>query len=149
MSWTPEREATAIKLWNAGFSAKQVAEELGGFEGVADGGRGAVLAKIDRLRENPGKVAARSKVNNSNLRGRSNGITPKMPSLPKDLKVYEEAPPLPEVRRLSLIELTSDTCRWPHGDPGKPDTFFFCGTTTKEGSPYCPYHSRRAYISVA
>lgn len=53
---------------------------------------------------------------------------------------------IPAEQRKTLLQLTKATCRWPVGDPGDPD-FFFCGGQTKEGSPYCAYHSRVAYVA--
>ena len=38
-------------------------------------------------------------------------------------------------RRLSLMELTERTCKWPIGDPATDD-FWFCGLPTQAGKPY-------------
>lgn len=46
--------------------------------------------------------------------------------------------------RCTLMELTANTCRWPMGDPTKPD-FFFCGQAPALGHPYCGFHCRKAY----
>lgn len=46
-------------------------------------------------------------------------------------------------RKLSLMELTERTCKWPIGDPATPD-FWFCGLPTVAGKPYC-----EAHVSVA
>ena len=42
-------------------------------------------------------------------------------------------------RRLSLMELTERTCKWPIGDPATDD-FWFCGLPTQAGKPYCAAH---------
>ena len=42
-------------------------------------------------------------------------------------------------RRLSLMELTERTCKWPIGDPATDD-FWFCGLPTQAGKPYCDAH---------
>lgn len=47
-------------------------------------------------------------------------------------------------RRLTLVELTEHTCRWPIGDPQSAD-FYFCGDQTLVAMPYCALHSRTAY----
>lgn len=44
-----------------------------------------------------------------------------------------------KARRLSLLELTERTCKWPVGDPATED-FWFCGLPTKPGKPYCEAH---------
>lgn len=42
-------------------------------------------------------------------------------------------------KRLSLMELTERTCKWPIGDPATPD-FWFCGLPVEQGKPYCEAH---------
>ena len=42
-------------------------------------------------------------------------------------------------RRLSLMELTEKTCKWPVGDPATPN-FWFCGLPVQQGKPYCEAH---------
>lgn len=42
-------------------------------------------------------------------------------------------------RRLSLMELTERTCKWPVGDPATED-FWFCGLPSVPGKPYCEAH---------
>ncbi|MFN4160035.1 MAG: GcrA family cell cycle regulator [Gemmobacter sp.] len=42
-------------------------------------------------------------------------------------------------RRLSLMELTERTCKWPVGDPATDD-FWFCGLPSLPGKPYCEAH---------
>lgn len=42
-------------------------------------------------------------------------------------------------RRLTLMELTERTCKWPIGDPATDD-FWFCGLPTQAGKPYCDAH---------
>ena len=48
---------------------------------------------------------------------------------------------------LKLIELTNETCRWPHGQ----GPYFFCGAPgcdCDNQRPYCPYHDRIAHRYV-
>lgn len=47
--WSEERTALLRKLWAEGFSASQIAKQLGGLEHCWDGGRSAVCGKIHRL----------------------------------------------------------------------------------------------------
>ncbi|SEO65079.1 GcrA cell cycle regulator [Salinihabitans flavidus] len=44
-----------------------------------------------------------------------------------------------KAKRLSLMELTERTCKWPVGDPATED-FWFCGLPAKSGKPYCEAH---------
>ncbi|WP_111734977.1 GcrA family cell cycle regulator [Roseovarius amoyensis] len=44
-----------------------------------------------------------------------------------------------KAKRLSLMELTERTCKWPVGDPATDD-FWFCGLPVQSGKPYCEAH---------
>lgn len=44
-----------------------------------------------------------------------------------------------KAKKLSLMELTERTCKWPVGDPATED-FWFCGLPTQQGKPYCEAH---------
>lgn len=56
----------------------------------------------------------------------------------------------PEPLRVTLMELSGKTCKWPIGDVGAAD-FCFCGhlpaprlRETGPNPPYCEYHTRRS-----
>ncbi len=55
------------------------------------------------------------------------------------------AAPKKEKRVFTLTDLSSQTCRWPIGDP-KHDDFHFCGATVVPGKPYCLEHCTAAYV---
>ena len=42
-------------------------------------------------------------------------------------------------RKLTLMELTERTCKWPIGDPAT-EKFWFCGLPSVPGKPYCEAH---------
>ena len=42
-------------------------------------------------------------------------------------------------RKLTLMDLTERTCKWPIGDPATED-FWFCGLPSVAGKPYCEAH---------
>ena len=72
-----------------------------------------------------------------------------LPPQPSANEVSEEA--LAKVRkvektakRLSLMELTERTCKWPVGDPATDD-FWFCGHPVQQGKPYCEAHVAVAF----
>lgn len=46
-------------------------------------------------------------------------------------------------RKLTLMDLTERTCKWPIGDPAT-EKFWFCGLPSQAGKPYCDAH-----VSVA
>ena len=50
--------------------------------------------------------------------------------------------------KISLMDLTERTCKWPIGDPATSD-FWFCGLPSLQGKPYCQAHERIAYQPLA
>ncbi|PTQ75651.1 GcrA family cell cycle regulator [Celeribacter persicus] len=44
-----------------------------------------------------------------------------------------------KAKRLTVMELTEKTCKWPIGDPATDD-FWFCGLPSVPGKPYCEAH---------
>lgn len=49
-----------------------------------------------------------------------------------------------QAKKLSLMELTERTCKWPIGDPATED-FWFCGLPVQAGKPYCEAHVNVAF----
>ena len=47
-------------------------------------------------------------------------------------------------KKISLLELTERTCKWPIGDPTEED-FAFCGLSCVPGKPYCEHHVAVAF----
>lgn len=152
MAWTDDRVATLTKLWADGLSASQIANELGGVT------RNAVIGKVHRLglsgRARSGNSTPRTKRTTprastyaksskaaSRISGNS-GIKLHSVSIPR----LETAPDAvaPDPLKLSLIELSDSTCKWPIGDPSTSD-FYFCGHKSKDDCPYCEFHSSLAY----
>ena len=65
---------------------------------------------------------------------------------PSPIKRHQKAvPPKKKARVFKLIDLSSQTCRWPIGDP-KHDNFHFCGDSIVPGKPYCAEHCAAAYV---
>ncbi len=47
-------------------------------------------------------------------------------------------------KKLSLMQLTERTCKWPVGDPATEE-FWFCGLPAAPGKPYCEAHVAVAF----
>jgi GcrA cell cycle regulator len=153
MSWTEDRVELLKKLWQDGLSASQIAGQLGGVT------RNAVIGKVHRL----GLSGRAKSPSNASPRPRkpriSNGMRPRPQyrgnaALQLDYSADPEydldplANIVPMGPRVSILQLTDATCRWPIGDPGAPD-FAYCGSQNKESVPYCHYHARIAYQPLA
>lgn len=72
-----------------------------------------------------------------------------LPPQPSNSEISEEAlASLVEIekraRKLTLMQLTERTCKWPIGDPATED-FWFCGHPCKPGKPYCETHVAVAF----
>ena len=173
--WTDERVETLKKLWMEGLSASQIAGELG--EGVTRNAVIGKVHRLKlsarakptnsaprarpAARPAPRRVASpsagMSNVGSAKPRlqmssqPRSIGATALAhnPEMEQQLYVAPVAAELfiPEDKRLSLLQLTEATCKWPIGDPLSKD-FYFCGQHSLESGPYCDFHSRRAYHQV-
>lgn len=149
IAWTDDRVASLKKLWEAGQSASQIANELGGVT------KNAVIGKVHRL----------------GLTGRAHPVAERKPrtrradtSYLRQIKrpsyrgsavpaVVMEAAPEPVAQPdniiafhhpVALMELTDAVCHWPVGDPRAAD-FFFCGGKAVTGMSYCAHHCRMAY----
>lgn len=47
--------------------------------------------------------------------------------------------------KLTVVDLTDGTCRWPTGNPRDLNTFRYCGGAAHTG-PYCDRHAQLAYL---
>lgn len=67
---------------------------------------------------------------------------------PERIKIVQAAQEAEKnCKKLSLIDLTDRTCRWPIGIPTEDD-FYFCGLPIENGKPYCQAHSCVAFQAL-
>ena len=119
MSWTTDKIKQLKKLWSKGRSTVEIAKELG----IS---KNSVIGKVHRL-----ELTARPS-----------------PIKKKEVKVVAPAPQKKKnTGKCHLMDLKTNTCRWPIGDPENED-FHFCGKQTATGKPYCPEHCKEAYTSL-
>lgn len=136
-AWTDEQSSLLMQLWKDGYSAREIANRIGA--GVT---RSAVIGRAHRL--------GMSKLDQPQTK------EPKAaPVRPKRTRRFVRPRPFDDVEApavahtavqlVPLVELTSDQCRWPVGDPGTPG-FGFCGEKKySDFLPYCLAHCRAAY----
>lgn len=166
MSWTDERVELLKKMWGDGQSASQIAKELGGVTRNAVIGKVHRLGLSNRATTASAKPATASKAEAKSATEPKPKAAPKPaapePSAPVPMRraIIPAGQPLPpqpsaneispealakvsevekKAKRLSLLELTERTCKWPVGDPATDD-FWFCGLATQAGKPYCEAH---------
>ncbi|MEL4374476.1 GcrA family cell cycle regulator [Brucella cytisi] len=173
MNWTDERVELLKKLWSEGLSASQIAAQLGGVSRNAVigkvhrlklSGRGKTTTaaprskKVNTVAAVPRPAAHHSTgVHTTTMRTATVTKTVGATALQMDYAVDAVAERVvkpasdvvvPISRRLSLLQLSERTCKWPIGDPLNED-FHFCGHESGESSPYCSYHSRLAFQPTA
>lgn len=161
MSWTCERVELLKKFWNDGLSASQIAAQLGGVS------RNAVIGKVHRLKL-PGRGKATQGVSRAQKVQAGSRVRETAPlafldnakdccseEMHKDAEFTSEKMAKVDVsvnqnlvtpisRRLNLLQLSENTCRWPVGDPLLSD-FHFCGADSGDAGPYCAFHSKIAF----
>jgi len=165
MGWTEQQIETLKKMWGNGYSANDIAKNLGG--GVT---RNAVIGKAHRLKLSAGAASARPTVTApsktagvvmttiTKVSKRRTSVLRSLPpistnELPQRSPILRDVSlrPIETARRSEGIPVTKAGerhCRWPIGDPRSPD-FRFCGCETQEGLPYCTHHARIAYQTVS
>ena len=166
MSWTDERVETLKKMWGEGQSASQIAKELGGVTRNAVIGKVHRLGLSNRTGGGTSKPAAKEKAapKAAAKPKAAPRAAPKAEEPPKPVHVRRQIipagqplPPQPSAneispealasvrevektsKKISLMELTERTCKWPVGDPATDD-FWFCGLAAQAGKPYCEAH---------
>lgn len=142
--WTEERVWLLRKLWAEGYSASQIAAQLGGCT------RNACIGKVHRLGLARGGVVHAAK-NAANERRARQARAKRKPqkvaaqatesmSLRKALILSLE--PLDDSTRVAAV--TRRQCRYVHGDPAKQ--WAYCGRGKQAGSPYCEHHTQLCYV---
>ncbi|MEO1721496.1 MAG: GcrA family cell cycle regulator [Pseudomonadota bacterium] len=174
MSWTDERVEKLKELWAEGMSASKIAKELGGVTrnavigkvhrlGLSNrNGAGAAseaaetptapASAAEPIAEAPPVAEPEPEPAPAPVPVRREPVIrdasqPRPPGLPTPEEESARAT-LVEIekmaRKLSLLELTERTCKWPIGDPTE-DNFHFCGLPALPGKPYCEHHVLVAY----
>jgi GcrA cell cycle regulator len=149
-AWNEVRTETLTRLWSKGWSASQIAAQMGGTT------RNAVISKARRLGlpYRKGEYGQRQVYFKPRICNRRRPTPHVHPSILNRAvsKLYALPPPTRTEavetvfvgERLSLLELTENTCRWPIGDPREAD-FHFCGRQKSGNGPYCEHHARIAF----
>jgi GcrA cell cycle regulator len=161
-TWTEERVELLKKLWAEGSSASQIAAQIGGVS------RNAVIGKVHRLGlsgrgkaktpaqpQRPRKPAGRAPSAPAPLAqprpvAQIHTLPQALPAVVEEVEqaVLAEEVVVPLSERVTIMELRDYMCRWPMGDPTKPE-FRFCGGRSLTGLPYCNHHAQIAYQPVA
>lgn len=136
--WLEASVARLRQLRQDGCSAAECARSLGKT-------RNQVIGKLSRLgilhRPTPPPPKPIIEYNGTST------VRAYRPSQPVFIANTPEDYSIPAPQRLKLVDLRGCVCKWPVGDPKRPD-FFFCGAVTNDKDPYCPAHMRRALNNI-
>jgi len=122
--WTDERVVDLKRYAAAGFSASQIADQLGGLT------RNAVIGK-----------ARRASIHITNYEEKR-----ELGRLPEPRKRPQYAPDPTDPRQrytCTIMDLADAACRWPLGEPAHD--MLYCGAPTDGHNSYCGWHARIAY----
>ena len=174
MSWTDDRVEILKKMWGEGQSASQIAKELGGVTrnavigkvhrlGLSNRATTGTAAKPDAKPKAEIKPKPAPKPEKPEMR--TEAAAPPKSNLPARRQIIPAGQPLPpqpsaneisaealanlaevekRARKLTLMQLTERTCKWPIGDPATEE-FWFCGLPCQPGKPYCEAHTAVAF----
>ena len=172
MSWTDERVEMLKQMWNEGKSASQIAKELGSVTPNAVIGKVHCLGLSNRttapkpVKEAAAKPEPKKKpVEKAEPKPAPETKQAAPAEPPRQKPIIPAGQPLPpqpivpevseetlanvraleeKAKKLSLLQLTERTCKWPIGDPATEE-FWFCGHPSAPGKPYCETHVQLAF----
>jgi GcrA cell cycle regulator len=141
MEWDETRVTALTILWKQGFSASQVARQLGGVS------RSAVIGKIHRMglaaRDVPARPRASGFRASSVVRASAGGVRRAAPPREPRPTPPSSRLPLTVAPTATLLTLTDGACRWPIGNPDEAG-FGFCGRARSGAGAYCAGHGASA-----
>ena len=167
LNWVPEHSDALREFFAKGMSYLEIAEAINA-KFKTDYSRSAVLGRAKRLglgRFDPGPSADLPKPPPKAMpwlskpqERRTAGLWRPMPAFERTETVRLRCVEI-EPRRLSLMELERDDCRYPYGGDEEGEAITFCGHPKRAGSSYCTAHfhltrgrgtaSERAAVTVA
>ena len=107
------------RLWAEGYSARQIAEKLGGVT------RNGVIGKAHRLNLQRGRFLP-------------------LPQAKPPLIVAPAIPEVPIIPQINARDISPFWCLWPTADPGRHGRHI-CGQTVQPGRQFCAEHLTTRY----
>ena len=147
MIWDDAAKKKLAKFWASGLSCSQIAKEMG----VT---RNAIIGKANRMKL-PSRKVEKSLINNLGYKIVRKAIEDhlyKSKYTAKLLKTFKTKRNEPKQIVLvfrttsdAVMALKDDLCKYPHGEPGKPN-FRFCLKPVNGKSVYCSEHQGSCYM---
>lgn len=133
-AWTPEDDATLLRLRAQGRTSAEIARELGRT-------RNAICGRAKRIgAATPAKPPAQPR---KARKSRAKPVEQRIAHSAIELRRAKRGfGPLPDSRPVSLVNVRSYHCRWPIDG----EDFRFCGAVQAEGrTSYCAAHTAMAW----
>ena len=143
LSWTEPRKAELTRLWDAGYTARKIAELMG-----MPGGRNAIIGKARRLNLKARRSLSHSRAEYKQIREARKALGPvrKAARRPPTQRAPVVSVPLDELPSRNILfakRLTGLECSWIAGEPTASATC--CGRLVQLGSQFCSYHHHRCF----
>lgn len=134
---------TIVQMWNEGKTSQQIADAVGKT-------RNSVIGIIFRNRDKHGLEKRGNDTRAANAKARK--AAQKRTVQRRKAKPAGNPVGKPVSRPvgtavgkgIQIQDLTDKTCRYPIGEPGRPD-FHFCGKRPNSSTPYCDTHASLCY----
>jgi GcrA cell cycle regulator len=149
MDWSEEQIGRLRSLWSEGHSTAEIGRRMGISKNAVVGKahRLNLSARPSPIRRVPGQPAAPRAPRPAPMRAverpafiaRAFSVVGQAPALRPAPAPRPVAPPPPPPR------LSSASCCWPIGEPGKAG-FRFCSERALATKPYCEAHAAQAYV---
>jgi GcrA cell cycle regulator len=141
-NWPQSKIDALVDLWDKGVSTRDIGYRIGASKNAVVGKahRMDLLARPSPIRRDGVKAEAKPRIRLSERRS----PTPRAPII----KARSGPPPqpVPPPRPTAPVyQRPPACCCWPIGEPGKRE-FRYCDAPSPPGKPYCPEHSKLAYV---
>jgi GcrA cell cycle regulator len=154
--WTDDDKKVARDLWMAGYSSRYIGVQLNRTRRSIIG----LLWRLNLLRtDRPANPVPYRQEKRNQYTGRKSikAILGQKRSDGEPVTVKDVPMPEPSVAaktsyrkdgKIKLMDLRSNSCRWPISDPQSED-FGYCGAATDGVCPYCRIHKKIAFYQGA
>lgn len=127
IKWTSEMVQELRRLVGYGYGAPRIHHLLGGYPSVS-----AISSKIADLKIRETNTLQRY------FQTRENEFYRRLSEREKPANdVVDASHKIPDRKLVDLLDLSTETCKFAFGEPGKPG-FGFCGRPVKKGKSWCP-----------
>lgn len=148
--WTRDRVTDLKQLWADGLSARVIADRMACFGHCMDGGRSAVIGKVQRLGL-PGRLArSQPAASRPPVQRADAGVLRRITAKPRaendphkfEAEVAVDLPPDQSPDAVAFLARRKAQCAWPLNSVTPINLHVACGSKCDGDHSYCPRHHR-------